>query len=137
MSLTITVAQSDSGGTVTFSALAGGTVGAYAMAFDPGDSRRDLKRFRVPGMKGSYVIDGNEVGRMPKMRVWYVDTQNNVMSAYTIDSNSFDSEPQDITCSGVTFYGCHLESSKILREWGTGGYHIIEVEYIFSEDDPA
>ena len=137
MSITITIQQEASpNATVTYAALASGS-GKYALAFDPRASRRDLRRFRVPGISGSYVIDGGDMGAQPVMMVRYVYPENTAMSNYLSDVTAFDSEPWKITSSGAEFEGCHLSSTRIVSYRGDGTNAIVDAELVFSEDDPA
>jgi hypothetical protein len=93
-------------------------------------------------MKGNYIVDGSEIGRQIRMTVRYIGSSQAACETYYADDTEvYTAAPQEIVADGETYSGCHLTGGRRLTKmWGianSSGKALCDVEYTFSEDNPA
>jgi hypothetical protein len=138
MSLTFTI-----GGT-SFGAISATAEGRYALELDAGAPVMDIRRFRVPGVAGQYVIRAGSTGRRIVARVRYIgSTAAFAESFYQNDMNLWTTQQVEIVSLGQTYKGCNIlgesvhRASPVKATGRTANHVYFDVTMSFQQDNPA
>jgi hypothetical protein len=131
-------------GGVTFAGISATIAGRYALEIDAGAPIMDIRRFRVPGVNGQYIIRAGSTGRRIVARMRYVGaTKNDAEASYQSDVDTWSLEQVQIDALGKTYLGCNLLTDSVHRASpvkATGrqdGYVYFDVTMAFQQDNPA
>jgi hypothetical protein len=120
--------------------------GRYAVDIDLGAELQDLKRFRIPGVRGQYVLRGGGTGRNITIVVRYIDTSvSGVEGKYSADVTAFTADSFTLAYAGSTYYGLNLDAASVhkinpIRNTGdsaTAGMCFCDVAMRFTQDNPG
>jgi hypothetical protein len=138
MSLTYTI-----DGT-TFAGISSTGEGRYAIEMDAGSNVMDIRRFRVPGVNGQYIIRAGSSGRRIVARMRYIGSTAAAAEAlYHTDVDLWTTKQVAIGLLGITYKGCNLMGESVHRLSpikATGrqaNYCYFDVAMTFQQDNPA